>query len=104
MNDEPMVTCGGGPPGDPNGERAALAVEWLVRKYECGSGRENMRAALLEAYMLGAKTLSERMRDAGFTRRMLRRGEEGVVCARSECQCEREGLGHQCIWLSYEMD
>ena len=29
-----FVTCGGGLPGDPNGEQAALAVEVLVRKYE----------------------------------------------------------------------
>ncbi len=50
------------------------------------------------------KTRSQRMREAGFTRRMLKRGEKGVVCTRSECQCERESLGHQCIWLSYEKD
>ena len=50
------------------------------------------------------KTRSQRLREAGFTRRMLKRGEEGVVCTRSTCQCEREGLGHQCIWLSYEKD
>jgi hypothetical protein len=57
-----------------------------------------------ELYADAQKTRSQRMREAGFTRRMLKRGEEGVVCTRSECQCERESLGHQCIWLSYEKD
>lgn len=28
----------------------------------------------------------------------LRRGVDGV-CTRSTCECEREGLGDQCIWL-----
>jgi hypothetical protein len=30
--------------------------------------------------------------------RPLRRGVDGV-CTRSTCECEREGLGDQCIWL-----
>lgn len=30
--------------------------------------------------------------------RQLRRGVDGV-CTRSTCECEREGLGDQCIWL-----
>ncbi len=30
MKEEPMVTCGGGPPGDPNGELSALPVGSLV--------------------------------------------------------------------------
>lgn len=30
--------------------------------------------------------------------RPLRRGVDGV-CARSTCECEREGLGDRCIWL-----
>lgn len=58
---EQTVTLGGGPPGDPNGEKAALAVEGLVRKYECGSGRENMRAALLDAYTLGREAVIARV-------------------------------------------
>ena len=28
----------------------------------------------------------------------LRRGVDGI-CARSACECEREGLGDQCVWL-----
>ena len=28
----------------------------------------------------------------------LRRGVDGV-CTRSTCECEREGLGDQCVWL-----
>lgn len=32
------------------------------------------------------------------TVRPLRRGVDGV-CTRSTCECEREGLGDQCIWL-----
>ena len=28
----------------------------------------------------------------------LRRGVDGV-CTRSACECEREGLGDQCVWL-----
>ena len=28
----------------------------------------------------------------------LRRGVNGV-CTRSTCECERQGLGHQCVWL-----
>jgi len=39
---------------------AATDVEGIVRKYECGSGRENMRAAVREAYMLGTATERER--------------------------------------------
>lgn len=31
-------------------------------------------------------------------KRPLRRGGNGV-CARTSCECEREGLGDQCIWL-----
>lgn len=31
--------------------------------------------------------------------RPLRRGVDGV-CTRSACECEREGLGDQCIWLA----
>ena len=31
--------------------------------------------------------------------RPLRRGVNGV-CTRSTCECEREGLGEHCIWLS----
>ena len=30
--------------------------------------------------------------------RPLRRGVDGV-CTRKTCECEREGLGDQCIWL-----
>ena len=30
--------------------------------------------------------------------RPLRRGVDGV-CTRNTCECEREGLGDQCIWL-----
>lgn len=30
--------------------------------------------------------------------RPLRRGVDGV-CTRSTCECEREGLGDQCVWL-----
>jgi hypothetical protein len=40
---EDRVTCGGGLPGDPNGEHAALAVEVLVRKYEGAMLREILR-------------------------------------------------------------
>ena len=28
----------------------------------------------------------------------LRRGVDGI-CTRSACECEREGLGDQCVWL-----
>ncbi len=49
-----LVTCGGGLPGDPNGEHAALAVEGLVRKYEGAMLRETLREALSEAYLMGA--------------------------------------------------
>lgn len=67
--------------------------------------RAMVEAAYAKAAQLrDSKTRSQRMREAGFTRRMLKRGDEGVVCTRSECQCEREGLGHQCIWLSHEKD
>lgn len=30
--------------------------------------------------------------------RPLRRGVDGV-CTRSTCECERDGLGNQCVWL-----
>ena len=32
------------------------------------------------------------------TVRPLRRGVDGV-CTRSTCECERENLGYQCVWL-----
>ena len=56
-----LVTCGGGLPGDPNGENAALAVEVLVRKYEGAMLRETLREALTEAYMMGAQNILGRM-------------------------------------------
>ena len=56
-----FVTCGGGLPGDPNGEQAALAVEVLVRKYEGAMLRERLREALSEAYMMGAQNILGRM-------------------------------------------
>lgn len=56
-----MVTCGGGLPGDHNGEQAALAVEVLVRKYEGAMLRETLREALMEAYMMGAQNILGRM-------------------------------------------
>lgn len=52
-----LVTCGGGLPGDPNGEAAALAVEVLVRKYDGAMPRETLREALLEAYLMGAQNI-----------------------------------------------
>ncbi len=55
------ATRGGGPPGDPNGEQAALAVEVLVRKYEGAMPRETLREALTEAYMMGAQNVLGRM-------------------------------------------
>lgn len=56
------VTCGGGLPGDPNGEQAALAVEVLVRKYEGAMLREKLREALNEAYMMGAQNILGQLR------------------------------------------
>lgn len=56
-----LVTCGGGLPGDPNGEQVALAVEVLVRKYEGAMLRETLREALTEAYMMGAQNILGRM-------------------------------------------
>ena len=56
-----LVTCGGGLPGDPNGEQAALAVEVLVRKYEGAMLRETLREALTEAYMMGAQNILGRL-------------------------------------------
>ncbi len=32
------------------------------------------------------------------TNKPLRRNVDGV-CTRSTCECEREGLGDQCVWL-----
>ena len=55
---EDRVTCGGGLPGDANGEHAALAVEVLVRKYEGAMLRETLREALTEAYMMGAQNIT----------------------------------------------
>jgi hypothetical protein len=55
------VTCGGGLPGDPNGEQASLAVEVLVRKYEGAMLRETLREALTEAYMMGAQNILGRL-------------------------------------------
>ena len=52
-----FVTCGGGLPGDPNGEQAALAVEVLVRKYKGAMLRERLREALSEAYLMGAQNI-----------------------------------------------
>lgn len=49
------MTCGGGLPGDPNGEQAALAVETLVRKYEGAMLRETLREALTEAYLMARR-------------------------------------------------
>lgn len=43
--DDARVTCGGGLPGDPNGEQAALAVEVLARKYDGAMPRERLREA-----------------------------------------------------------
>lgn len=40
-----------------NGERAALAVEVLVRKYDGAMPRERLREALLEAYLMGAQNI-----------------------------------------------
>lgn len=57
-----LVTCGGGLPGDPNGEQAALAVEVLVRKYEGAMLREKLREALNEAYMMGAQNILGQLR------------------------------------------
>lgn len=57
-----FVTCGGGLPGDPNGEQAALAVEVLVRKYEGAMLRETLREALTEAYMMGAQNILGQLR------------------------------------------
>lgn len=56
-----LVTCGGGLPGDPNGEQAALAVEVLVRKYEGAMLRETLREALSEAYLMGAQNILGRL-------------------------------------------
>ena len=56
------MTLGGGPPGDPNGEQAALAVEVLVRKYEGAMLRETLREALTEAYMMGAQNILGQLR------------------------------------------
>jgi hypothetical protein len=62
-----FVTLGGGLPGDPNGEHAALAVEGLVRKYEGAMLRETLREALSEAYLMGAQNMphihSKRMQE-----------------------------------------
>ena len=60
--EDDIVTCGGGLPGDPNGERAALAVEVLVRKYDGAMPRERLREALLEAYLMGAQNILGQMR------------------------------------------
>ena len=60
--DDDRVTLGGGPPGDPNGEQAALAVEVLVRKYEGAMLRETLREALTEAYMMGAQNILGQLR------------------------------------------
>ena len=57
-----LVTCGGGLPGDPNGEQAALAVEGLVRKYEGAMLRERLREALSEAYLMGAQNILGQLR------------------------------------------
>ncbi len=57
-----FVTCGGGLPGDPNGEQAALAVEVLVRKYKGTMLRETLREALTEAYMMGAQNILGQLR------------------------------------------
>ena len=59
---EDRVTCGGGLPGDPNGEHAALAVEGLVRKYEGAMLRETLREALSEAYLMGAQNILGQLR------------------------------------------
>lgn len=60
--DDDRVTCGGGLPGDPNGEQAALAVEVLVRKYEGAMLRERLREALSEAYLMGAQNILVQLR------------------------------------------
>ena len=36
--------------------------------------------------------------DSKTPNKPLRRGVDGV-CTRSTCECEREGLGDQCVWL-----
>lgn len=59
--DDDRVTLGGGLPGDPNGEQAALAVEGLVRKYEGAMLRETLREALSEAYLMGAQNILGRL-------------------------------------------
>ena len=56
------------------------------------------RQEVLRAQAALKAALAEPVQDKRTPVRPLRRGVDGV-CTRSTCECERAGLGDQCIWL-----
>ncbi len=75
-------------------------------KYMCDDAYDALKAALAqpEPVMFNGRTEAETDASASVMglsrpqRKPLRRGVNGV-CTRRSCECEREGLGDQCIWL-----
>ena len=70
-------------------QQALEALEGGIEKWRlAGPAIDSLRAALAEPVQ---EPVAKR-------RPTLRRGVTGV-CSRSTCECEKEGLGDQCIWL-----
>ena len=82
--------------------RYGVVSGWIVRALKVldtldpddSAEADELRKLIAAGEVLALTTLA----NSKTPNKPLRRGVDGV-CTRSTCECEREGLGDQCVWL-----